>query len=132
MRNEIEIPKAKNVYIAALLEWDSELNSQSWNIHLINDREDDISGVLVMSRGKNKDQKTSTLRHDLGVIPSKSSFKIELIIEQLFEFTNEYIVTFFANNKLHEGSFIFDPNTISEEKIHKIPVMELEGILAKS
>lgn len=131
MREDIQIPQAKKVYIAAILEWDPEFISQTWNVYIINDREDEISGVLVMSRGNDEDRKTSTLRHNLGDIPSKSSAKVEMITEEVFGFTNEYMVTFFAKNKLYEGNFIFEPDTISEKKFLNIPVMEVEGVLAK-
>lgn len=130
MLEDSEIPKSKKVFVAAVLEWDKEFTSQGWNVYLINDREDEISSVLVMSRGKSSEKKTSTLRHDLGDIPPKSSAKVEIIISEVFGFTNEYLVTFFANNKLHEGTFIFEPNSISEQEVQNIPVMEVEGILA--
>lgn len=131
MRKDIEIPQAKNVHIIAVKEWDKEFIGQDWNIYVVNDREDEISTVLVLSRGKSEDKKTSTLRHGLGDLLPKTSAKIEFIPEEVLGFTNEYLLTFFAENKLFERKFIFEPNSISEENMTKIPVMESEGILAK-
>lgn len=130
MLEDSEIPKSQRVFVAAVPEWDKEFTSQAWNVYLINDLEDEISSVLVMSRGKSSEKKTSTLRHNLGDISSKSSAKVEMIILEVFEFTNEYLVTFFVNNKLHEGTFIFEPNSISGKETQMLPVMEVEGILA--
>jgi len=117
MRMDIEIPKAKNVHIVAVKEWDKDFTGQQWNIYLINGREDEISTVLVMSRGKSDDQKTSTLRHGLGNIEPKTAAKVEFIPIEVLGFTNEYLVTFFAEDKLFERKFVFEPNTISEENV---------------
>ena len=131
MRKDIEIPQVKNVHIVAVKEWDKEFTSQDWYIYVVNNREDEISTVLVLSRGNSEDKKTSILRHALGDLLPKTSAKVELITTEVLDFTNEYLVTFFAENKLFERKFIFDPNSISEEKVTKIPVMESGGILAK-
>ncbi|MBK5213212.1 MAG: hypothetical protein JJE55_06090 [Flavobacteriaceae bacterium] len=131
MRKDIEIPKTKNVHIVAVKEWDEDFTGQQWNVYLVNDREDEISTVLVLSRGKSEDRKTSTLRHGLGNIPAKTASKVEFIPTEVLGFTNEYLVTFFAENKLFERKFIFGPNSISEENVVEIPVLESDGILAK-
>lgn len=131
MRKDIEIPQVKNVHIVAVREWDKEFTGQQWNVYLVNNREDEISTVLVMSRGKSNDKKTSTLRHGLGDIAPKTSTKVELIPTEVLSFNNEYLVTFFAENKLFERKFTFESNSISEESVIEIPVMETEGILAK-
>lgn len=131
MIGDIEIPKAKEVHVVDVREWDKDFTGQQWNIYLINNRPDTISTVLVMSRGKSDDQKTSTLRHFLGDIKPQSAEKIEFITEEVLGFTNEYLLTFFAEDKLFERSFSFAPNTINEKEVVKLPVMEVEGILAK-
>ena len=131
MRKDIEVPKAEKVYIVAVNEWDKEYTGQDWIIYVVNDREDEISLVLVMSRGGTNEKKTSTLRHSLGNIPAKSSVKVELIAPEVLGFTNEYLLTFFAENKLFERKFTFAPHSISEEKLTKVPVLESEGVLAE-
>lgn len=131
MRKDIEIPQAKNVHIVAVKEWDKDFTGQQWNIYLVNNRSDEISTVLVMSRGKSEDRKTSTLHHGLGNLKPKSAAKIEFIPTEVLGFTNEYLVTFFAENKLFERKFIFEPNSISEENVTAVPVLESDGILAK-
>lgn len=131
MRKDIEIPEVENVFIVAIKEWDKDFTGQLWNIYLVNDRDDVISTVLVVSRGKSDDRKTSTLRHGLGDIKPKSSIKVEFIADEVLGFTNEYLLTFFAENKLFEKKFIFEVNSISEENVTNIPSMESEGVLAK-
>lgn len=131
MQKDIIIPETKNVHIFAIKEWDKEFASEQWNIYVLNDREDEISTVLVMSRGNSNDRKTSTLRHNLGDLQSKHSVKVEFIPLEVLGFTNEYLLTFFAENKLFEQKFVFEPNSISEENMTEIPVLESEGVLAK-
>ncbi|WP_347373573.1 hypothetical protein [Aequorivita sp. Q41] len=131
MRKDIEIPKVENSYIAAVKEWDKDFTEKQWNVYFINNREDTIDTVLVLSRGKSEDKKTSTLRHNLGNIAPNTAAKIEFITSEVLAFTNEYLVTFFAENKLYERKFIFEPNSISEKNSIKIPILESEGILAK-
>lgn len=130
MRKDIEIPKVENIHIIAVREWDTDFLAQNWNIYLINNREDIIETVLVLSRGSNKDQKTSTLRHGLKDIAPKTSAKVELITDEVLGFTNEYLVTFFAEGKLFERRFIFEPNSISEINAKLLPVMEKDGVYA--
>lgn len=130
MRKDIDIPIAENVDIVAVKEWDEEFLAQQWNVYLINKRADTIEGVLVLSRGNSEEKKTSTLRHGLGDIASEAFVKIELITEEVFGFTNEYLLTFFSEGKLYEKRFVFEANTISEENRVPIKQMNTEGVLA--
>lgn len=131
MRKDIEIPQTKNVHIVAVKEWDKEFLGEHWNIYVVNNRNDEISTVLVISRGKSEDRKTSTLRHGLGDIQPKTAAKVEFIPTKVLGFTNEYLLTYFAENKLFERKFIFEPNSISDENVTEIPILESVGILAK-
>ena len=131
MRKDIEIPKVTDVHIVAIKEWDKDFSEQQWNIYIVNNQNNPISTILVLSRGKSDDRKTSTLRHNLGDLKPHTSAKVEFIATEVLGFTNEYLVTFFVENKLFERNFVFEPNTISEKNSIAIPVMENEGILAK-
>jgi len=131
MRKDIQIPIAKNVMIAAVREWDKDFLAQNWNVYLINNRVDDIDAVLVMSRGNSDDRKTSVLRHGLGSVKSKTGAKVEFISEEVLGFTNEYLVTFFAEGKLFERNFTFKAFSISEDQVTNIPVLDTEGVLAE-
>lgn len=131
MIEDIEIPKVKNVHIVAVKEWNKDFTAQQWNIYLINNRNDIISTALVMSRGSSENKKTSTLRHLVGDLPAQTSKKIEMIMEDVLGFTNEYLLTFFAENKLFEKRFVFEPHSINEKNISELPILEGEGIMAQ-
>ncbi len=130
MRKDIEIPIVKDVHIAAVKEWDGEFLSQSWYAYLINNSEQQLDITMVVSRGNNSDLKTATLRHAFGIIKPKSSKKIELLMEDVFTFTNEFLVTYFIEDLLYEKTFVFPPNSISEKNNVAIPLLEVEGVLA--
>lgn len=120
----------KGVFVAAVREWDADFQDLQWQVFLINNREDPVKTVLVMSRGKSEDKNTSVLRHGLGTVNPKTAVKIEVITPEIIGFTNEYLVTFFAENKMFERKFTFPPFSISEENSREIPVLDSEGILA--
>ncbi len=131
MKKDIEIPVSKNVYIGVVHEWNDEFLEKTWNAYIINDRESSIEGVIAVSTGYKGDQKTSTMRHGLGDIPAKSYRKIELLQEGVLSFNNEFFVTFFADNKLYEKRFVLAQDTIKEANYSTLPVMEIEGVIAK-
>lgn len=130
MKDDIEIPIAKDVYVAIVHEWNKEFLSKDWNAYIINDRTSQIDMVLVVSKGYDGDRKTSTMRHGIGVVNAKSFEKIELLQEDVLALNNEFFVTFFADDKLYEKRYLFEKNTINENNLTTIPIIEQEGVLA--
>jgi len=132
MKKDIEIPFAENIQIVATKEWDKDFLTQTWNVYLVNNREKFIETVLVMSRGNKEDKTTTTLRHGLGDLPPHTAAKVEFISEDVFGFTNEYLVTFFAEGKLFDRKFIFLPGSISDENVTFIDLMGQDCVVANN
>ncbi len=130
MKKDIEIPIAKDVYVAIVHEWNEEFLSKEWNAYIINNRTSKIDMVLIVSKGYDGDRKTSTMRHGIGEVKEKSFEKIEMLQEALFALNNEFFVTYYADNKLFEYRFLFKKNTISQNALSEIPIIEKEGVLA--
>ncbi|MFC4095627.1 hypothetical protein [Euzebyella saccharophila] len=128
MKKDIEIPIAKDVHVAVIREWNDEFLSKDWNAYLINNRKDAIEMAIVVSKGYDGDIKTSTMRHGLGTLGPRSFAKIEVLQEEVLALTNEFFVTFFAEGKLYEKKFLFQKNTITENSLTTIPLIEKEGI----
>jgi hypothetical protein len=116
MKKDIKIPFVEKVQVLATYEWDKDFLAKTWNVYLVNNREDIIESVLVMSRGSYKNKKTSILRHGLGDLPPHMGAKVEMIADEVLGFTNEYIVTFFAEGKLFDKTFTFKPYSIKDNK----------------
>ena len=130
MKKDIIIPIVKNIQVVATHEWDKDFLAKTWIVYLINNREDIIESVLVMSRGTSKNKKTSTLRHGLGNLLPHTGAKVELVCEEVLGFTNEYLVTFFAEGKLFDRTFTFKPYSIKENNTVFIDLMGQDCVLA--
>ncbi|MFC7356053.1 hypothetical protein ACFQO1_00010 [Jejudonia soesokkakensis] len=130
MRKDINFHTAEKVQVVAIREWDKDFLAQHWNIYVVNNSDVLLETVLVMSRGISEDKKTTTLRRNLGNLSPESSIKIEFITDTVLGFTNEYLVTYFSEDKLYEKVFTFLPHSISEKNTTEIPVIHSEGIIA--
>ena len=132
MKKDIVIPVVKDVHIAIIKEWNEDFTSQDWMVYLINDTREPLESVMIMSRGKNRDgRKTSTLRHAFKVVAAKSAMKVELIMEEVFPFLNEFVLTYFSGPTLYDKTVMAAPNTISEKNFTALPVLDKEGFLLK-
>lgn len=131
MKKDIEIPIVKDVAIALAQEWDETFSGKDWNAYIINHKTTAIDMVLVVSKGFDDDRKTSTMRHSLGTLAAKSCTKIELVPDDVLQLNNVFYVTFFAGDKLYEKNYIFKKNSVLENNITFIPILEKEGILVE-
>ena len=56
--------------------------------------------------------------------------KVEMITEEVSGFTNEYVVTFFAEGQLFDKTFIFKPYSIKENNTIFVDLMGQDCVLA--
>lgn len=131
MKKDIEIPVAKDVYVALVHEWNEEFLGKDWNAYIINNRSSLIEMAMVVSKGYDNEKKTSTMRHAIPVVAAKSFAKIEVVQEEVLALNNEFFLTFYADNKLYEKRFLFEKNSFNQSCLVTIPLIEKEGIFAK-
>ncbi|WP_027127559.1 hypothetical protein [Gelidibacter mesophilus] len=131
MKKDIEIPKVEDVYVAVVNKYNDIYKTQDWNAYIINDKDVDLEVVLIVTSGYSDKKMTSIFRKKLDVLPKKSYAKIELMQEDLFALNNEFKVTFFEGNTMHEKNFLFRKNTINEKALQNIPLMKVKGVLVK-
>ena len=131
MKKDIEIPVVKDVYVAIVHEWNKEYLDKNWNAYIINERKTPIEMALVVSKGYDGERKTSTMRYAFGEVKAKGFEKIEMVTEDVLGLNNEFFVTYYTDNKLYEKRFLFEKNTVTENNLVKISILELDGILAK-
>lgn len=131
MKKDIDIPEVKSVYVAAVLEENKEFRSRDWNAYIINDKNIPLEMILIVARGYDKADSTSTMRHSIKVLPSKSYAKIEFLQDEILRLNNEFLITYFEDNKMYEKRFIFKKNSIKESGLKEIPVMNIKGILSE-
>jgi len=135
MKKDINPPTIKDVAVAVVLD-KNELHQDIWNVYLINLQNQAIEGVLISSKGyftdlKNQETKTSVLRHAIGTVDAKSTHLIEPIMEELFAIHNEYWVSFFSNDQLLDKKYIFLAETIKEENLINIPILNKRGVMIR-
>ncbi len=131
MKKDISIPKAENVFMSVVNEYNDIYKTNDWNAYIINDKTSDLEMVLIVSKGYTEDKITSTMRHKLEKLPAKSYAKIELMQEDVLKLNNEFKVTFFEGNKMYDKTFLFRKNTINTKALQTIPLMSVKGILVK-
>ena len=132
MKKDIEIPEVKNVRLAVVRKKNVG-EKDEWQVHIINNNDHPIENTLVASKGygekDGEQQKTSTLRHFLETVEANSTMLIEPIDPAVFHLNNEYWVSYYVGNKIHDKRFVFVPDTICEANITFIKELEMEGVL---
>ncbi|MEH6657912.1 hypothetical protein [Leeuwenhoekiella marinoflava] len=131
MRKDINIPEVADVYVAAVKEFNETHRTDDWNAYIVNDSDEPLELVLIVSNGYNEKKKTSLMRHKLQVLPAKSFAKIEFIEDSVLELTNEFAVTYFLDGKMFEKTFVFQAGSIKDENKAPVPSMLKEGVLAE-
>ena len=129
MQKDIEIPKVDQVYIAVVQEEHLEYKTMDWNAYIINDSDDDLEVVLIVSKGYSKGKVTPPMRHQIQMLPARSFAKIEYLQEKVLELNNEFKVTFFKGNTMYDKTYVYKPNTINSRAMQNIPLMNLQGVL---
>lgn len=131
MKKDIEIPESSGIHIAAVREKNEEFQSLDWNAYIINDKNEGVEMVLIVSKGYDNKKATSTMRHSINVLPAKSFAKIEFLQDEVLQLKNEFSVTYFGDGKMYEKTFSFRKNSIKEKDADELPVMKQKGILAE-
>ena len=132
MKKDLPENIVEDISIAVVLENDTP-GGKSWNVYLVNMKDEPIETVLVSSKGygqKNgKDVKTSILRHSIGNLGGMDFALVEAIDEQVFGLTNEYWLSYYINGTIYDKKFIFLPESIVESNLIRIPVVNKPGVM---
>jgi len=134
MLKDIPEFKVQDISIAIAKE-KNEFDELLWYVYIINYKEDDVEGVIVASKGygeiNGEAKKTSVLRHFIELLPAKSVAKVEPIMDDVLPLNNEFWVSFYLNNKIYDKKFIFLPESISDDFMVEIPLLNKKGIIIK-
>lgn len=132
MKKDLPKNKVENVAIAIVLE-SAAPEGKNWNVYLLNFKNVPLETVLVSSKGygdkEGKPVKTSVLRHSIGDVGAYDYALIELIDEQVFGLTNEYLLSYYINEEIYDRKFIFLPESIVETNMIRIPVLNKPGVM---
>ncbi len=131
MKKDIEIPEVKDVYVAAIHEFNEKYNTTDWNAYIINDGQEPLEMVLITVQGYDTTNITSYMRHKIEVLPAKGFAKIEFMEDSVLKLNNFFSVTYFLNNKMYEKRWEFPAHSIQEDNAIMLAVMNKKGILAR-
>jgi hypothetical protein len=131
-----DIPQLKvDSIIVAIVREPNDEGELTWNVYLINLYDQEITNVLVSSKGygsyEGRDVKTSILRHLIGTIDAKDYAKIEPIMDNLFGLSNEFWVSFYKGKDIYDKKYIFLPESITEDNFTHIPVLNKPGVMIR-
>jgi hypothetical protein len=131
MRKDIEIPIVKDVYVAAVLEFNADFKTHDWNVYLINDSHEAIETVLIVAQGYDELDMTSPMRKTIKIVPAKGYAKIEFIDESVFKLDNFFSITYFIDDKMYDKRYELPRHSIVADNAVDLPVLFKKGILAR-
>ncbi len=131
MKKDIHIPKVTGVEIAIVLDKNEQDNSDEWGVYIINRKDVALEMVVIVSQGFSETKKTSLFRRKIDVLPANSFSKFEIMQPELFALDNQFQVTFFENNQLHDKTYIFQEGTIQKGFLKDIDMLNKKGIVIK-
>jgi len=135
MKKDITIPEVENIFLAAVQEWNDDFMEKVWYVHLVNDSDFQLDGVMVVSKAfgtiDGEMKKTSLLRHAFVEIPPVSVVKVELLEKSVLVLNNEFMVTFFIGNTLYDKKYIFKAHSIHEDYVEEVPILFVDGVIVK-
>jgi len=132
MKKDIDFAPVEGVAIAIATE-QNDLGQDVWNVYLINSNAYHLGNVLVASKGygnyEGEEIKTSVLRHLFERVEAKSFVKVEPIDPAIFHIYNEFWVSYYLGARILDKKFIFVPETIVEENLIDISLLNKRGVL---
>jgi energy-converting hydrogenase Eha subunit E len=135
MKTDIIIPEVENVFLAAVQEWSDDFMEKVWYAYLVNDSDFNLDSVMIVSKAfgtiDGEMKKTSLLRHAFVEVPAVSVVKIELLEKSVLALNNEFMVTFFIDNKLYDRKFIFKANSITPDYVEEVPILFVDGVIVR-
>jgi hypothetical protein len=108
---------------------------KNWTVYLVNLKNVEIKNVLISSKGYGEKDgrmvKTSVLRHFLGDLGPQAFKGVEAIDTAVFGLTNEYWLSYYIDGTIYDKKFIFLPESIVDENLIKIPLVNKPGVMIK-
>ncbi|MBC5993902.1 hypothetical protein [Pontibacter cellulosilyticus] len=132
MKKDIDFGAVEGIAIAIATKTNDE-GEAIWNVYLLNNNSYPLENVLITSKGygvmKGQEVQTSVLRHMFERVEPKSSVQIEPIDPGIFHINNEYWVSYYIDRQIFDKKFVFVPDSITEENLIDIGMLQQRGVL---
>ena len=134
MKKDLPENIVEDVAMAVVLMGDTP-EVRSWTVYFINLKDVEVNNVLISSKGygekDGKMVKTSVLRHFLGDLGARSFKGVEAIDPEVFGLTNEYWLSYYVDGVIYDKKFIFLPESIVDENLIHIPLVDSPGVMIR-
>ncbi len=129
MRKDIHIPRVTDVKVAIAKTID-EKGESDWYVYLINNKPTDLNNLMIVSSAhENEDgggRQTSKLRHFVEELKANSFARVERIDPAVFDFYNNFWVSFYIGRELFDKKFQLEP--FKEWELEQIDELEMDGV----
>lgn len=133
MKADIIIPKVENVHIVAILEWSDDFQENCWYAYLLNATNETLEMAMIVSRAygliDGEQRNTMSLRHAFAKVEPQTAVRIEFLENNVLQLNNEFMLSYFIDNKMFDKKFIFKTNSINEKGQSDLPVVNRRGVL---
>lgn len=134
MKKDLPENIVEDIAIAVVLTSESP-EFKNWTVYLVNLKNDVLENVMISSKGYGEKDgrkvQTSVLRHSLGNVMPQSFSGVEAIAPEVLGLTNEYWLSYYLNNVMYDKKFIFLPESIVDENLIRIPLVNKPGVMIK-
>lgn len=134
MKKDLPENIVEDIAIAVVLTSESP-EFKNWTVYLVNLKNEVLENVMISSKGygekDGKKVQTSVLRHSLGNIMPQSFAGVEAIAPEVLGLTNEYWLSYYHNNVIYDKKFIFLPESIVDDNLIRIPLVNKPGVMIK-
>ena len=135
MKKDIPNLKVAEVGIAIIPQDAARLHEELWDVFLINMKHDQLTSVLISSRGYGEmdGEKTNTtvLRHFFEEVEPQAAVKVEPIQPKLFKLANEFWVSFVHEGHMYDKKYVFVKGSIEKSNFVNVPFLNQKGIMIK-
>ena len=133
MKADIVIPKVENVHIVAIQEWSDDFQENCWYAYLLNATNETLEMAMIVSRAygliDGEQRNTMSLRHAFAKVEPQTAVRIEFLENNVLQLNNEFMLSYFIDNKMFDKKFIFKTNYINEKGHSDLPVVNRRGVL---
>jgi hypothetical protein len=134
MKKDIPIKKVEDVIIAIIPE-DDNVDSEMWQVYIVNTKDQPLRDVLIASIGygeiEGESLRTSTLRYFFDELPANEAVLVEPIMRKLFTLANEYWISFSLEGYMYDKKYIFVPGSLEPDFFSHIPLLDRAGVMIK-
>lgn len=131
MKSDIEFNPVTDISIAIAKTTD-EKGESDWYAYIMNLKPVKIHNLLIVSKAYEDEERegrqTSTLRHYIDNLGPGESRKIERVDPAVFQFYNEFWLSFYIGRTIFDRKFVVEP--FSEWEVEQLEDLDLPGRLA--